>query len=764
MADDVRSEHDQAETRRHLEGYLEAYPGLRGRVCRVLLLHMHTQGHVRIDDVYRRAQRAEEWNTPQDPNRPSAKLWAADEKEVINSIVVDLAAEHLSPREVDNIVWAAHRRDEAQSLETLARMPGISLGLIADKLGSYASLTKRDDRTPDAPEGTKVALIRRFVSDRVDYIRVAKRHLHVRDLNWILRRIVSTEEGTGLIGGKGAGMVLAGAILRASDRDVRLPETIFVLSDAYDQFKDINRLKLLEDHKYRPIDEIRAHFPAIREVFRNAEFPARIVDLLRAELDQRGEVPLIARSSSLLEDNFGATFSGIYRSIFLANQGPLEDRLRELLGAISEIYSGVFSPDAVSYRRRQDMLDYDERMAIMIQPVIGARHGSFYHPSFAGVAFSRNDYRWSPRIRREDGLARLVVGLGTHAVDRVGDYARVVALASPTLRPEATPEEILHASQRKADVVDLEEGGFRKVAVGPLLEGMRDDGIADYVSVLGEGGGLKLPVGARVTAPAESLVVTFDRLLARGDFPKRLHRILKTLEEAYRAPIEVEFAVNEGTLHVVQCRPLRSRTAEAKVPVPRDVPEADRVFSARRFVATGSLDAIDWVVLIDPKDYGALESIEERMEVARAVGHLNDALDGRPFMLMGPGRWGSQDIRLGVQVTYADICNARALVEIARTSEGYRPEPSFGTHFFQDLIEDAILYLPLYPDDEGVVFNEEFLAGSPNALGRLVPQHESLNRVVRVIEVAEAAPGRHLALVMDGDTQEALCFLKPAQG
>ena len=134
MAGPRRSTHDQTETRRHLEGYLEAYPGLRGRVCRILLLHLHTHGHVRIEDVYRRAQRAEGWNVPTDPNRPSARLWAADEKEVINGIVIELAAEYLSPKEVDNIVWAAHRRDEAQSLQTLARMPDVPLELVIEKV------------------------------------------------------------------------------------------------------------------------------------------------------------------------------------------------------------------------------------------------------------------------------------------------------------------------------------------------------------------------------------------------------------------------------------------------------------------------------------------------------------------------------------------------------------------------------------------------------------------------------------------------------
>ncbi len=746
--------HDKAETRRHLEGYLEAYPGLRGRVCRILLLHLHSRGLARIEEVYRRAQRAEEWNVPSDPNRPRSRMWAAEERESINSIVIDLAAEHLTPKEVDHLVWSAHRRDEALSLQSLARLRDVPLELIAERLSQYVAIPAEDDRlVEEALEGTTVALLRRFVSNRVDYISVAKRHLKLPDLAWILERIVSTEQGAGLIGGKAAGMILGHTILRAAGcATAGPPETVFLLSDAYDQFKALNGLTHLEHHKYKPIDEIRKDFRVIGDVFRNAEFPPRIADLLRVELDRIGPVPLVARSSSLLEDSFGATFSGIYRSIFLPNTAPLEQRLQELLGAIAEIYSGVFSPDAMTYRRRHHMIDYDERMAVMVQPVVGRRRGRYFFPAYAGVAFSRNDYRWNGRIRREDGIVRLVLGLGTHAVDRVGDYARMVALKAPTMRPEGTAEEIIRASQKQVDVVDLEGGGFVTIPASEALAAIEGP-VADYVSVIEPDGRLVVPVADRVLAAPQSLVLTFDRLLARGEFPERVHKILKTLEAAYETPVDVEFAADED-LYVVQCRPLGGETARASTPVPPNIPVEDQVFSARRYVNNGRLEGIEVVVLIDPRDYSPL-SKGERHAVARAVGELNDALEGKRFLLMGPGRWGSQDIRLGVQVTFADICHASALLEIARASEGFAPEPSFGTHFFQDLIEASILYMPLYPEED--VFNEKVLLGNENALPRLCGKP---TKGVRVIDVQASFPGRALHLAMDGEAQQALCYLK----
>jgi hypothetical protein len=165
------------------------------------------------------------------------------------------------------------------------------------------------------------------------------------------------------------------------------------------------------------------------------------------------------------------------------------------------------------------------------------------------------------------------------------------------------------------------------------------------------------------------------------------------------------------------------------------------------------------VVYVDPEAYARLE-LETIRDVGRAVGRLNRLLPKRQFILMGPGRWGSRgDIRLGVPVTYADISNAAVIVEIARKKGGYLPDLSFGTHFFQDLVESNIRYLPLYPDDPDVVFNEAFFRRTANALASLVPEFEGLAEVVRVIDVPRATEGRVLRLLMNGDLDEAVGLL-----
>jgi hypothetical protein len=183
------------------------------------------------------------------------------------------------------------------------------------------------------------------------------------------------------------------------------------------------------------------------------------------------------------------------------------------------------------------------------------------------------------------------------------------------------------------------------------------------------------------------------------------------------------------------------------------------LFDAHRFVSTGRATDIAYIVYINAAAYDAVPTRERRVEIARVVGRINRKLPRRSFILMGPGRWGSNDIRLGVPVYYADISCCRTLIEIAREREGFVPEVSFGTHFFQDLVEADIQYLPLYPDDPSARFNEDFLTRSPNILSQIVPDDAEFEKEIRVIHVPAVTKGRHLQLAMDGDADHALAYL-----
>ena len=222
-------------------------------------------------------------------------------------------------------------------------------------------------------------------------------------------------------------------------------------------FLSLNDIEYL-NQKYKPAEEIIADYPAIEEAYAQAELPPGVTSRLRQILREVGKRPLIVRSSSLLEDNFGMSFAGKYQSFFCPNQATPEENLAALTLAIRRVYASVHNPDALLYRRRMGLLDYDERMAILLQEVQGQAYHDYFFPAVAGVAFSFAPIVWNSRLRREEGFVRMVTGLGTRAVERVGeDYPRLVTLSHPLLRPEVSPSAIRRYSQRLMDVIDFQK-------------------------------------------------------------------------------------------------------------------------------------------------------------------------------------------------------------------------------------------------------------------------------------------------------------------
>jgi len=355
-----------------------------------------------------------------------------------------------------------------------------------------------------------------------------------------------------------------------------------------------------------------------------------------------------------------------------------------------------------------------------------------------------------------------VPGLGTRAVDRVGnDYPVLVSPGKPGLRANTSLDEKIKYAPRVMDVIDLEEGSFKSVEVASLLAEPRFTypALRSVFSVV-ENERLSRP-SALTSDPAEQeLVVTFEGLLSETTFVKQMAAILGILEDELQTPVDVEFACDGKDLYVLQCRAQSYAGDTAPTPIPRDVPIEDVLFRATRHVSNGSVPDITHVVYVDPQAYDELERYSDLKAVGAAVGRLNAELPKRGFILMGPGRWGSRgDIKLGVSVTYSDINNTAVLIEIARQKGGYVPDLSFGTHFFQDLVEASIRYLPLYPGDAGGSLNEDFFRAAPNRLPMLAPEYAHLAAVVKVIDIAEAAGGRVLRIAMNADEGEGLGYL-----
>jgi hypothetical protein len=616
----------------------------------------------------------------------------------------------------------------------------------------------------------KVVLIRSMISDQLAYVSIAKDWLKLADLIKIRKHKI----GTGRIGGKAAGMLLAYRILcEIGDEDilkhVHIPESYFLAADVLYAFMAGNDLMPWGAQKYKTEEEIRAEYTQIVAEFERGEFPPDIIEGLQKILQKLEGKPLIVRSSSLLEDNFGMSFAGKYESHFCPNQGTPEENLRDLTCAISRVYASAFHPDVLLYRHRRGLQDYDERIAILIQPVVGERQGNYFFPHAAGVAFSRNLFRWSPLIRRTDGFLRIVWGLGTRAVDRVGnDYPRLVALSHPLLHSHDNPYKISNYSQKEIDLIDLERNQFTTKGVEGVIDGKSP--ILRYIAQQHKDGYLS-PLRTNVIQGEETkLVITFDELLRRTPFAERMRRMLCYLEDSYGFPVDMEFTLNvenprsvnpEVNITILQCRP-QSHLEDSDSRLPPHLNTEDIVFSTKGVVPQGRINSIRYVLFISPEEYFRLPTAIERAELARAIGRLNTILADEVFINVGPGRWGTTNPDLGIHVGYSDIYNTRALIELSGKGIGPTPEPSFGTHFFQDLLEAQIYPLAIILDDREVVFERKFFYDMPNRLEEISNREltrREISKCLRIIDVMDYRPGHLMDLVMDDDKGQAVAFL-----
>lgn len=615
----------------------------------------------------------------------------------------------------------------------------------------------------------KVVLMRRMISDQLAYINIAKEWFTVSDLAEINRRKI----GQGKIGGKAAGMLLALRILsEVADDEIlshlSIPDSYFLGADVMYTFMALNNLMNWNDQKYRSEEQIRAEYPQILEQYLRGEFPKDILVELEQLLQFLDKKPLIIRSSSLLEDNFGTSFAGKYDSIFCPNQGTPEENLKDLTSAIAQVYASTLNPDALLYRRSKGLQDYDERMAILIQTVKGEFIGNYYLPHAAGVAFSRNSFRWSPEIRSEDGFMRLVWGLGTRAVDRIGDdYPRLVALSHPLLHPEDSSKAIRRYSQQFVDVIDLGQNSYHTLPITSVLESGYP--VLRYIAEIDQGGYLSQIRSLVRAEDLNKLVLTFDQLLSRTRLAERMRAILSILETHYKSPVDTEFTVrivDPNTIHpevdicILQCRP-QSHFKDSRVQLPKNLPQEDIIFSTSRMVPRGRVDWINYVVIVKAEAYLALPTDSARAEVGRAISKLNAALADQVFICLGPGRWGTRNLDLGVYIGYSDIYNTSALIEVTGEEIGATPEPSFGTHFFQDLVEANIYPLAIDLDDEDVIFKREFFYDTPNHLIDFIKANEQLTNCLRLIKVSSYRPGHCLSLVMDDEDGRAAAYLVP---
>ncbi|MBN2038123.1 MAG: PEP/pyruvate-binding domain-containing protein [Chitinispirillaceae bacterium] len=603
-------------------------------------------------------------------------------------------------------------------------------------------------------------LIRMAVTRDPQILALAEHYFTFADLIEIGKRMI----GTGLIGGKSAGMLLARAILQK--KDPRWRERM----GAHDSFyigSDVFYTYLIRNGCWWVRRRLKNHESLIdtaqeaRQRLLSGTFPDDIVAQFTALLNYFGQSPIIIRSSSLLEDAYGNSFSGKYESVFCANQGTPEERLENFMSAVRTVYASTMNQDALSYRAHRGLLDKDEQMALLVQRVSGASNHGLFFPQVAGVGFSFNPYVWSPDIDPRAGVLRLVFGLGTRAVNRSDDdYTRIVSLNAPERQPGGAAEDRFRFSQRKVDVLDLRENRLLSMGLREVLDHTGKDLPVDLLCSRDEAAEQR--AAGMLLGSYSSWAVTFEKLIEETSFVDDMRGMLAILETAYNHPVDIEFTANFLTdrklrINLVQCRPFQVRTSGALQKDIGEIEDDRTLFKTSGPIIGCSISSpVERIIYVVHSAYSDLTQ-QQQYQVARIIGTLA-RLNGRnkveTLALIGPGRWGTTTPSLGVPVSFAEISNVKVLIELSLMREGLVPDVSLGTHFFNDLVEMDMLYMAIYPDRSGTIFKQEFFETSPSTLSTLLPEASSWERVIRVID----ASAQGLFLHADPLHQNGICF------
>lgn len=701
-------------------------------------------------------------------NYPHRGNKAVDSMEIISK-VIKINNKYLSESEMLENVSRWIKEDQSGFMVHILGNLGSTFEEISSVIERYHFLKNQGLELSNIRKNHfKVTLIRRLLSDDPDFVNISKRFLKIDDFHDLINRTIYPSNSHGKYGGKSAGLLVSQYMLQRSQQTdktiqkIKFPKTWYIMSDGILSLIKYNQMEDITEQKYKTIEEVRKEYSYVSHVFKNATFPPELTKGLSAMLEDMGEVPLVIRSTSLLEDKPNSIFAGKYKSLFISNQGSKSERMEELMNAITEVYASTFGPDPIEYRMERGLIDYNEEMGIMVQQVVGKKIGRYFFPSFAGVAFSQNNFRWSSRINQEDGLLRLVPGLGTRAVDRLSDdYPVLIAPGKPNLRVNASNEEIVRYAPKYIDAIDLEDRIFKTIRINDLLKEFGNQYPINslILSEISHGHIQDIrPIGNDFTTG--SFIVTFNRLIANTDFINQIKGAINLLETEFDFPVDLEFAHDGEDLYLLQCRKQSHSKIRKPGKIPTTLESEDILFSAEKHITNGTLTNITHIVYVDPEKYSTVGSKEDLNKIGTCIGLINELLPKHQYILMGPGRWGSRgDIKLGVSVTYSQINNTAMLIEIAKRTKDYVPELSFGTHFFQDLVEANIFYLPLYPDDTGIVFNDRFFAETSNIFPNLLPEYAELAKFIHVIDLSSFEEGKNLNIVMNEEKSYAVAYL-----
>ena len=548
--------------------------------------------------------------------------------------------------------------------------------------------------------------------------------------------------GTGMIGGKACGMLLARAIIRNKEPDIaeylEPHDSFYAGSDLYYTYIVDNDLWAL-----RIKQRTEEGYFTLAEDFAKKIMEGKFSDVMREQflriIEYYGQDPYIIRSSSILEDGFGNAFAGKYESVFCANRGSLEERLNEFENAIKTVYASSMSLSALDYRKRRGLDKRDEQMALLIQRVSGSYYGNYYMPCAAGVGYSYSPYRVMKDSDPTAGMLRLVMGLGTSAVDRTeGSYPRIVNLDIPEKSSYSSSADKHKFSQGKSEVINMTTHELEKLPYDTLepvipkyLENILLEHDYDAESRLREMG-----------RPRQIKFISCKGLVANKKLMEQMKRMLHCIQEEYDYPVDTEFTINisdngDYSIDLLQCRPLQVQKTEGGTVIPEGIPEENILLENKSSsMGLSKASELDIIVYVDPVNYYNMP-YKDKPAVARLIGKLNWHFRdlNKHMMLIVPGRVGTTSPELGVPTSFADISAFEIICETEETKAGYNPELSYGSHIFQDLVEAEILYTAVFNNPKTVHFHPEKLQSSPDVISEF-DEAQSLSDIVHVFDVS----------------------------
>ncbi len=635
-----------------------------------------------------------------------------------------------------------------------------------------AAVPASETADPGELEQLRDRLVRMALTREDEFINLVNEYLSIEDVLKVVQRMI----GTGLIGGKSLGMLLARAIIAKNSEQWRERlephDSFFIGSDVFYTYLVLNDCWWLRhSDKDESIDAYLERAELARERMLDGFFPEETMHQFVEMLNYFGQSPIIVRSSSLQEDNYGNAFSGKYESVFCANQGTPEQRMQEFLDAVRCVYASTMSREALLYRHERGLLEHDEQMALLVQRVSGSVYNSrHFFPQLAGVGYSYNPYVWSQDIDPHAGLLRLVMGLGTRAVDRTeDDYTCLVALNAPLRRPQRVDDNAARYTQHRVDAIDLADNEFKTLDVKTALEEMPEFPRKLITAVDTDLIRRAKEYGRRDVFP---WMFNLDNLLKNTTLAEDMREMMRKLQDAYGNPVDIEYTINyindrEYMLNLVQCRPFQVQlnVAGELAKPPAEIAEDDMLLETTGpIIGQGVATKVDRIIYVVPATYSKL-SVQDRYSVARVLGRLNHMANAEKMttLLIGPGRWGTSSPSLGVPVTFSEINTVSILCEMAVMHEGLVPDISLGTHFFNDLVEMELVYMAVHPQRDGNLVREPELLRMPNRLPELLPEDAGWQHVIHVAQSADnnntadvgAAP---MFIHIDAAGQHAVCY------